>query len=211
MGTIDSRTPLPQEITVLITSKARQLVGRYRLTESDQQEIEQTIALEVVRRRSTVSQARAKHMGFLICLVNHAVADIIAARKAACRDYGREEASLDQWVQDEFGKWALRGETIPEQDARLHRGKPSIDPEELRDLIIDMSDAASRLSPRLREIFEQYAAQGSARKVAEATGRHHSSVCEAMQQIKRHFEKAGLEVYLPKPRRPNPTDSDTRR
>ena len=83
-------------------------------------------------------------------------------------------------------------------------------PEELRDLIIDMSDAVSKLSPHLREIFEQYAALRSARKVADATGRHHSTVCDALKQIKDQFEKAGLDAHLPKPRHSNPTESDAR-
>ncbi len=208
---IDSSTPLPQEITILITSKARRLVGRYRLTESDQQEIEQKIALEVVRRRSTVSHARAEHMGFLICLVNHAIADIIAARKAGRRDYRREEGSLDQWVRDDLGNWALRGETITEEEAGRRIGRPGTSQEEQHDLRSDLRDAAATLPEGLREIYEHFEIEGSARGVGKAVGRHHSTVCDALKQIKEHFEKAGLDVYLPKPRRPDPTDPDARR
>ena len=210
MSPISSSTPLPQEITDLITSKAQRLVGHYRFTESDREEIEQQVALQVVRKRATVPEARARQMGFLITLVQHAVADIVAARKAGNRDYRREDASLDQWVQDAAGGWELRGETVTEDDAARHVGRPDASRGDRHDLAIDLVDAADRLSPRLREIFEQYAVLGSPREVAKAIGVHHSTVYEALKQIKDHFEKAGLTIYLSKPRA-NPTVSDTRR
>jgi len=207
---ISSSTPLPQEITRLITSKAERLVGHYRFTESDREEIEQQIALQVVRKRATVPEARAQHLGFLITLVQHAVADIIEARKASNRDYRREDGSLDQWSQDASGEWELRGETITEDDAARRVGRPSMSGGDQHDLAMDLADAASRLAPQLREIFEKYAELGSPRKVAKAVGVHHSTVYEALKQIKEHFLAAGLTIYLPQSRA-NPTDFGTRR
>ena len=205
MDIIDSRTPLPQQITDLITRKAQRLMGHYRFTESDQDDIVQTITFDVLRKRSRVNATRAQDMAFLICLVEHAVADLIAARKAACRDYRREEGALDQWQKDPFGDWALRGEMFTEEDAGRRVGWPSSSQEDRRDLLIDMSEAVSKLSPRDREIFEQYAALRSARAVGKAMDLHHSTVCDALAQIKEHFQKSGLEAYLPKPRKSDPT------
>ena len=210
MSQISSSTPLPQEITDLITSKANQLVGRYRFTESDREEIEQQIAFEVVRKRAAVPEARARQMGFLITLVQHAVADIIAACRAGNRDYRREDGSLDRWVQDASGGWEPRGETITEDDDARRVGRPGASRGDRHDLAIDMAAAAERLSPRLRAILEQYAMHGSARQVARAMGRHPSSVCDALKQIKDHFEEAGLSIYMSRPRA-NPTVSDRRR
>jgi len=216
VSTISSSTPLPQYIMTLIEVTVHRTVGRYHLTESDRDDLEQQIAMEVIRRRSKFDSEKAQENTFLARLVKHARSDILDARKAACRDYRREKAVLSQWVQlaesthPFYNEWATRGELVTEQDVRSHRCGPSTAPEELRDLAIDLADAASRLSPRLREIFEHYAVLGSAREVAKATGLHHSSVYDALKQIKQHLEAAGLEVYLSK-RRANPTDSDTRR
>ena len=207
---IDSRTPLPAEITRLITSKAQQLVGHYRFTESDRGEIEQAVALDVIRKRSAVDPTRAYEMGFLICLVEHAVADIIAARTARGRDYRLESGSLDRWVKDDLGDWARASDLVTEDNAGQRVGRPGMSQEDLRDLAIDLAGAAANLSARLRVILEHYTVLGSAREVAKATGLHHSSVCDALKQIKRHFEEAGLQDYLPKPRT-NPTDRSTRR
>jgi len=213
---ISSSTPLPPYIMTLIEVTVHRTVGRYRLTESDRDDLEQQIAMEVIRRRSKFDSKKAQENTFLARLVKHARYDILDARKAACRDYRREEAVLSQWVQlsesphPAYNVWASRGELVTEQDVRSRRCGPSTDPEELRDLAIDLAEAASRLSPRHREIFEHYAILGSARDVADAIGLHHSSVCDALKQIKQHLATAGLEVYLSK-RRANPTDSDTRR
>ena len=207
---VGASTPLPQEITTLIIKKANRLVGRYRFSESDREEIEQQIIFEVLRRRAMVDEARARQMGFLMMLVQHAVADLIAARMTTGRDYRLEEGSLDQQTQDASGYWELRGETITEDDATRHIGRPGETCGDHRDLSIDLADATSRLSPRLREIFRHYATLGSAREVARVTGLHHSSVCDALRQIKDQFQTAGLEIYLSKPRA-NPTVSDSRR
>ena len=207
---IDSSSPLPQYITTLIQVMVQKTVGRYRLTESDRDDLEQQIAMEVVRRRAKFDPGRVQEKTFLAWLAKHARADIIAARKAGNRDYRREEGSLDQWVQDDSGGWELRGETITEDDAGRRVGRPGMSREEQHDLRSDLRDAAAALPDRLREIFEHYTVLGSAREVAKATGLHHSSVCDSLKQIKQHLETAGLEVYLSKPRA-NPTDSDTRR
>ena len=198
---INSSTPLPQEITDLITAKAKRLVRHHRFTESDREDIEQTIKLAIVRKRSAVGEARAQHMGFLITLVQHAVADIIAARQAGCRDYRCEDGSLDQCALDASGEWAQSCDSLSEDDAGKRIGQPGMSPDDLRDLRIDFAEAASSLSPRLREILDSYTILGSPRDVAKAIGLHHSTVYDALDQIKQHFMFAGLDAYLPAPRK----------
>ena len=217
MDTTSNRNPLPQYVTTLIRITVHRTIGRYRFTESDRDDLEQQITLEVIRRRPRFDPAKAQENTFLARVVKHAIADIIAARKAACRDYRREEASLSQWVLVEGdsshpfrNEWATGADLVTEQDARRHLGKPSIAPEELGDLIIDMSDAAAALPDRLRSVYEHLKELGSARKVAKATGCHHSTVYDAIKEIRKHFEEAGLESCLPGPA-PNPTDPTTRR
>jgi RNA polymerase sigma factor (sigma-70 family) len=180
----------------LIQITAKKQVGWYGYAESDRDDLEQQIAMEVVRRRDKFNPGRAQQKTFLARLVTHAMADIIAARKASSRDYRREDGSLDQWVQDDAGDWARRGDTVTEDDAGRRTGRPDMSRGDQHDLAIDLADAASRLSPRLREIFEHYAVLGSAREVAKATGLHHSSVCDALKQIKQQFKMAGLGEYL---------------
>jgi len=205
-----SSFPLPQYINTLIEVTAKKMIGSSGFSKSDQEELEQQITLDVIRRRSRFDPAKALEKTFLARLVRHAAADIIAARKASNRDYRREEGSLDQWTKDGDGKWVRRGDTITEETAAQRTGGPGALPEDLRDLAIDMAEAAAALPERLREIYEQFKAHGSAQGVAEATGLHRSSVYDALEQIRQHFEASGLGKYLPEPPA-NPTDSERRR
>jgi len=215
VGTTNSRSLLPQYVTSLIQVTVRKTIGRYRFTESDREDLEQQIASEVIRRRSWFNPAKGKKKPFLARMVRNAIADIVAARKAPCRDYHREEGSLSQWMLVEadthpfYNEWATGADLVTEQNVRRHRGTPSIDPEELGDLIIDMTDAATVLPDRLRRVYKHLKELGSAREVAKAMGRHRSSIYNAIKEIRSHFEEAGLGIYLPGPPS-NPTDSTTR-
>ena len=207
MGTTNNRSPLPQYVTTLIQITVHRTIGRYRFTESDQDDLEQQITLEVIRRRPAFDPTKAQENTFLARVVKNTIADIIAARKAACRDYRREEGSLSRWVLVEgdsshplHNEWATRGELVTEQDARLHLGKGSIDPEELGDLAIDLSDAAATLPDRLRNVYEHLRELGTVQDVANAMGLHRSSVYDAIKEIRTHCEEAGLGGYLPGPR-----------
>ena len=200
---IGSSTPLSRYITTLIQITAKRQVGRYGYAESDRDDLEQLITMEVIRRRAKFDPGKAQENTFLARLVTHALADIIAARKAACRDYRREKGMLSQWVRVSssshplYNEWASRGELVTEDDSRRHLGKPALGPDELRDLSIDVATAAAALPDHLRDIATQLKELGSARAVAAAMGLHHSTVSEAVKQIKEHFLKAGLDDYLP--------------
>jgi len=202
-------SPLPQYIRTLIQVTVKKTIGLHGFNKSDQEELEQQIAFEVIRRRSKFDPAKAQEKTFLARLVKHAVADIIAARKAGNRDYRREEGSLDQWTKDGDGKWVRRGDTISEEAAGRRTGQAGAWPEEPGDLAIDMADVVAALPVRLREIYEQLKAHGSVQNVARATGLHRSSVYDALAQIRQRFEETGLDGYLPTPPA-NPTDSEPR-
>ena len=208
MSTANSR-PLPSYISTLIQVTVKKMIGSCGLNKSDQEDLEQQIAFEVIRRRSKFDPAKAHEKTFLARLVEHAVADIFAARKAGNRDYRREDGSLGQWMKDSAGKWVRRGETITEESAGQRTGGPGALPEELRDLAIDMEEAAALLPARLREIYEQFKTHGSVQEIARVIGLHPSSVYESLAQIRQRFEKAGLGDYLP-PSPTNPTDCGSR-
>jgi len=206
---VGNSRPLPQYIRTLIQVTVRKTIGLYRFNRSDQEELEQQIAFEVIRRRSKFDPAKAQEKTFLARLVKHAVADIIAARKASNRDYRREDGSLDQWTKNSAGKWVRVGDKETGRAVERRTGQPGVLPQELRDMAVDMADAAATLPERLREIYEQLKAHGSVEGVAQATGLHRSSIYDALEQIRKHFEDAGLDEYLPRPRT-NPTDLGSR-
>ena len=76
----------------LVKWKAAQLVGRAGLTESDRPDIEQDIAFQVLRRIRKFDPQRGRYEATVHRIVENAVADMLAVRKAACRDYRRAHA-----------------------------------------------------------------------------------------------------------------------
>jgi RNA polymerase sigma-70 factor (ECF subfamily) len=192
----DSRCPLPPYIRTLIEVTVKKMVGSCGFGKSDREELEQQIAFEVIRRRSRFDPAKAQEETFLARLVEHAAADIFAARKAGNRDYRREEGALGEWTRDRTGKWVRRGEKEAAKVVEQRTGQPVAMPEELRDLAIDMAEAAAKLPAPLREVYEQFRTHGSGQDVARVTGLHRSSVYEALAQIRQRFEEAGLGDYL---------------
>ena len=198
---VDNSVPLPQRITALIQNTARRKVGLCRLTESDQEELEQQIAMEVIRRRPKFDSAtEVPEEAFLAQLVKNAAADIMAARHAASRDYRREEGSLDRWVEDESGQMVRPADAVTEDAADLRFGRGGLSAEDLRDLKIDMMNAAAALPGHLREIFEHFVkAHGSVPLAAERAGVHRSTAYDLIAQIRQHFKAAGMEIYMGSP------------
>jgi hypothetical protein len=207
---IASRSPLPPYIGTLIQVTAARMKGQHQFTASDLADIEQTITVEVIRRRARYDASRTLECTFLARLVAHAAHDIIAKRTASNRDYRREHGSLDQWVLDGQGEWVRRSDTIPAGHGRGHLGLSDLSEEELADLAIDLRAAIAGLSRSLRTICRHLMRCDSIPEVARAARVHRSTVYAAIPLIRKAFEQAGLEEYLP-PAVPNPTVSEVRR
>ena len=194
---IDNSSPLPAYIRTLIKVTAAKMKGKYRFTESDLDDIEQTISIEVVRRRGKFDATKAQENTFLAHLVKHAAADIIQKRKASIRDYRREEGSLDEWVLDDMSEWTRRVNTICAQEGRRHLGVSERCEEELRDLSIELLAVLKTLAKPLQLICHHLMRGLSIRETAKACGVHHCTVYKRMQRIGELFIEAGLDRYLP--------------
>ena len=79
----------------LIRHKARQLVGREGFTESDREDLEQELRTDLLLRLPKYDAERASRKTYIARLVDHKVATIIEARRAAKRDW-RRVCSLDE-------------------------------------------------------------------------------------------------------------------
>jgi RNA polymerase sigma-70 factor (ECF subfamily) len=207
---IDSSSPLPEYVSTLIKVTAARITGKYQRWESDLPDIEQAITLEVVRRRAKFDPRRANELAFYTCLVKHAAADIIAARKASNRDYRRERGSLNQWVRDDLGEWVRRVDTMTEGSARRHLGVSRLSEEEACDLAIDVHAAIAELPESLQTMCRHLMDCATVQDAARAAGVHRCTVYEAIHRIRAAFVQAGLEQYLP-PDSGNPTTRGTRR
>ena len=180
----------------IIKYKARQLVGRVGFTESDREDLEQEMILDLLQRLPKYDPARAQRNTFIARVVDHKIATIIEARKAGLRDYRLCRCSLDdrfEYGEYEDGFCIERMQIIDQEDYLMRTGKISRPPSELRDLSIDVRQAIEKLPPELREL-QRHVPTPSRR--SPATPGFRGDDLRVHQQAARDLEDAGLRDYL---------------
>jgi len=179
----------------LIKYKARQLVGRVGFTESDREDLEQEMILDLLRRLPKFDPKRAGRNTFIARIVEHKVATIIEAQKAGMRDYRLCSCSLNDRLEDEEGRSIERMETIDQEDYLRRTGKLSRPMSELRNLSIDLRRAVQTLPPELRELCKRLQTE-SVTEISRDTGIPRGTIYESIKKLRAIFEDAGLKDYL---------------
>ncbi|WFS60866.1 sigma-70 family RNA polymerase sigma factor [Pseudodesulfovibrio thermohalotolerans] len=179
----------------LIKYKARQLVGRVGFTESDREDLEQEMVLDLLRRLPKFDPKRAGRNTFIARIVEHKVATIIEAQKAGMRDYRLCSCSLNDRLEDEEGRSIERMETIDQEDYLRRTGKLSRPMSELRHLSIDLRSAVQTLPPELRELCKRLQTE-SVTEISRDTGIPRGTIYESIKKLRAIFEDAGLKDYL---------------
>jgi len=179
----------------LIKYKARQLVGRVGFTESDREDLEQEMVLDLLRRLPKFDPKRAGRNTFIARIVEHKVATIIEAQKAGMRDYRLCSYSLNDRLEDEEGRSIERMETIDQEDYLRRTGKLSRPMSELRNLSIDLRSAVQTLPPELRELCKRLQTE-SVTEISRDTGIPRGTIYESIKKLRAIFEDAGLKDYL---------------
>lgn len=193
----DRITPQQQELIDRVKRIIKWLVTRCRIAASDQDDAEQKVMYELVRRGFWRDEARAQNERLVNIVIRHAIVDFFTYGTAAIRNRRCEAGSFDGWKTDAEGNWLPHADTIPEEAVDWRLGQHRMPRDERRDLSIDVNDRISKLPEKLRLIAIYLKELGSARAVAKVLGRHHSTICDAIEQIRDYF--GGLEIYSIRP------------
>jgi len=179
----------------IIKHKARQLVGRAGFTESDREDLEQEMMLDLLRRLPKYNPDRAQRNTFIARIVEHKVATIIEARKAGMRDYRLCTCSLNDRLEDDEGGSIERLETIDQEEYLRRTGKLSRPAAELRDLSIDLGRVIASLPPELRTLCQRLQTE-SVTEISRDTGIPRGTIYESIKKLRAIFEDADLRDYL---------------
>lgn len=179
----------------LIRYKSGQLAGKAGFRVSDRDDLEQELVFDLWRRMPRYDSARARRNTFIARVVEHKIASLIEAQKAAMRDYRRCRWSLNDRIEDADGRSLEREETIDQDDYMLRTGARSRPAEELRDLAIDVSALLETLPPELRELCRRLEAE-TVSEVSRATGVPRGTLYESIRKLRKICEEAGLKEYL---------------
>lgn len=170
--------------TRLIRIKASQLVGRYGFTESDREDIEQQLRLDLLRRLPDFDPALGDREAFVTCRIEYAVARIVERRSAHMRDW-RLHRSLHDTVADADGDAVERVETIP---------GPGPTPEQ-RDLRLDLAALVEDLPPEWRTVCRRLP-YATVKEIAAELSVSRRTVTRWLCDIRERLRSAGFEDYL---------------
>jgi len=194
MGTQNSYKPLGRYAAKEIKMAATRLVGHEGFTESDCEDIEQDLALDLLRRMPKYDPARSSHEAFVSGILRNSVRMLIAARKASNRDYRRRACSLNELVPNGEGGNVQFVETLSrDADSRHARSRTEY---ECADLRIDIAQVLEALPPKLRWLCEELK-QKTLSQVSKESGLPRSTLYDDIAKIRAQFNRAGLQDYLP--------------
>ncbi len=179
----------------LIRYKSGQLAGQAGFRVSDRDDLEQELVFDLWRRLPRYDPARARRNTFIARVVEHKIASLIEAQKAAMRDYRRCRWSLNDRIEDSDGRSLEREETIDQDDYMLRIGARSRPAEELHDLAIDVASLLETLPPELRELCRRLEAE-TVSETSRATGVPRGTLYESIRKLRKICEEAGLKEYL---------------
>jgi len=179
----------------IIKYKARQLVGRVGFTESDREDLEQEMLMDLLQRLPKYNPDRAQRNTFIARVVEHKIATIIEARKVGLRDYRLCNCSLNDRLEDEEGGSVERMETIDQEDYLRRTGRLSRPPAELRDLSLGVRKTIENLPLELRELCMRLFTD-TVTEISRDTEIPRGTLYEIIKKIRAVFEDAGLRDYL---------------
>lgn len=187
MGTTEQKE-LPQYAVTTIHHKAQQLIGKYGFSQSDAEDIEQSLALDLIERLPNFNPAKATLNTFCARVIERQISKLIRHRKQGKRDYRRQSLSLDS--HSPFGD-----ESSSDYRESIEYGVAARGDEEDADLRIDVTATIARLPEDLKEIACRLRTESVA-EVARDMDVPRTTLYGAIERIRLFFESAGLKAYL---------------
>lgn len=180
----------------VIRHKARQLIGKYRFTQDEYEDLKQEMALDLLARLSKFDRSKASLNTFIARIVDRRISTLIRHRTQGKRDYRCEGCSLDEPIDDQDGSGARRGDALGQDDYDLRTGRHSRPESERIDMRLDVSLVLSELPPDLRELAERLLDHSIA-EAARDLGVPRSTLYDTgIARLRNAFEDKGLGEYL---------------
>lgn len=170
----------------LIRRKAKDMVGHFGFSTSDQADLEQEFRLTILMKSTQFDQGKSSIQTFSDKIIRHRIADIIAERQAQCRDWGKT-VSLSEPFPGEEDDLTL-GDCL-DSEGKIDAHKSNLSPEhEACDLRMDIERFLDRLEPQLRDFCMQLIRQSIA-EISQESGEAASTLYSRQQRIAALYKK----------------------
>lgn len=182
----------------LIKHKAWGLIGTIGFTASDRDDIEQELAIDILRRLPKFDPERAQLATFIARIIDNKIASIIESRKSRFYDFRMHSYSLNEHIQDTDGWVIERGDEIDEDDYLQRAGWQGRPAYELLNLRADIARILPCLPPELRELCLRLQTQ-NVTDISVETGVPRYRIYANIARLRELFLCAGLGVYVGSP------------
>ncbi len=179
----------------IIKHKARQLIGSAGFTESDREDLEQEMMLDLLRRLHKYDSSKAKLNTFIARIVEHRISTIIEERTARKRDWRLCTASMnDRFYSGKDGR--IERLEVYDMDEYLRQtGRFSRTPSECLELSIDIQLTIESLPPKLRDLCERLKTE-SVTEISRETGIPRGTLYDRIKELRNLFENKSLQDYI---------------
>ena len=160
-------------ILKLTRFKSRRLAGKYGFARHDAEDIEQELLLDFLQRSKSFDAHRCSRRTFARLVINHRVATIIDAGRAACRDYRAGVISLNQ---------------VPDGISEA----VGVDGTESLNLKLDVQRALCRLPAALAHLCRVLMVSETCAEAAAATGMSRPTLYRKIRAVRGLITEAGL-------------------
>lgn len=176
----------------IIKHKARQLVGRYGLTFSDREDLEQELMVDLLQRMRHFNPAKAKKTTFIARIVERHIATLLEARHARCRDWRLCRVSLNTPYENDRGDTPRELIDRVDGEGNLGNCEKETRQEAISNLHMDIERVLDTLPEDLRDLCERLRESNMA-EIARETGVARTTLYDKLARIREVFRKAGLD------------------
>jgi RNA polymerase sigma-70 factor (ECF subfamily) len=179
----------------VIRYKARQLVGKAGFTESDRDDLEQEMMLDVIARLPKFDPNKATQKTFVARIIERKISKLIRHRTSEMRDYRREAFSFNDSIEDGDGGSVDRGDLVSQESVDPSVAVNSRTGVDEMAFLHDMEAVLSGLPDHLRRLCE-ILKTGSVSDAAREMGVPRTTLNDHVRKLRSLFEDAGLRAYL---------------
>jgi RNA polymerase sigma-70 factor (ECF subfamily) len=191
MGSTNRFEGIDEYAANLIRHKARQLARRPEFSQTDQEDLEQEMILDLLRRLPQYDPQRSPRNAFITRVVNHMIARLIEFHRAGSRDSGTPTGSLNHEVVHADGSVGDLVQTVDEAACHRRTGITSFPERERLDMKLDVETALRDLPEDLRRLCKLLQSK-TVTEISRETGIPRPTLYDAMERVKERFQKAGL-------------------
>ena len=171
------------------------MVGQKGFVESDREDLEQEMLLDLLERLPKYNPNRAKRNTFIACIVDNKIATIIEAREAGLRDYRLCRCSLNERIERNKCGSLERIETLDQEDYMRCIGSHMQPLSKLHDFSIDIREVIEKLPPELHEFCIRLGIE-TVTEISRDTGIPRGTIYESIKKLRNIFKVSGLKDYV---------------